>query len=64
MTVKDTMNTCDEYREAIAADPSFDGSAAHLSQCASCQAFREEMQALDLRIAGALAVSVPEFDMP
>ncbi len=64
MTVKDTMNTCEEYREAIATDPSFDGGAAHLSQCASCQAFREEMQALDLRIAGALALSVPEFDVP
>ncbi len=64
MTVKDIMNTCEEYREAIAAEPSFDGGASHLSQCASCQAFREEMQALDLRIAGALALSVPEFDMP
>jgi len=64
MTAKDIMNTCEEYREAIAANPSFDGGAAHLSQCASCQAFRKEMQALDLRIAGALALSVPEFDMP
>ena len=64
MTVKDTMNTCEEYREAIAADPSFDGGAAHLSQCASCQAFREEMQALDVKIGRALALSVPEFDMP
>ncbi len=64
ISIHDTMNTCEEYREAIAADPSFDGGAAHLSQCASCQAFREEMQALDLRIAGALALSVPEFDMP
>jgi hypothetical protein len=64
MTAKNIMNTCEEYREAIAADPSFDGGANHLSQCASCQAFRTEMQALDLRIAGALALSVPEFDMP
>ena len=58
------MNTCEEYKEAIAADPSFDGGASHLSQCASCQAFRSEMQALDSRIARALALSVPEFDMP
>jgi len=58
------MNICDKYREAVAADPSFDGSAAHLSQCAPCQAFREEMQALDLKIGRALALSVPEFDMP
>ncbi len=64
ISIHDTMNTCEEYREAIAANPSFDGGAAHLSQCASCQAFRSEMQALDMRIAGALALSIPEFDMP
>ncbi len=59
-----TMNTCEEYREAIAAEPSFDGGAAHLSQCASCQAFRAEMLALDLKISSALAISVPEFKLP
>ena len=64
MTVEDNMNTCEEYREAIAADPSFDGGAAHLTQCLSCQAFRDEMQALDLKIGRALALSVPNFDMP
>ena len=64
ISIRETMNTCEEYREAIAADPSFDGGAAHLSQCASCQGFREEMQALDVKIGRALALSVPEFDMP
>lgn len=59
-----TMNTCEEYREAIAAEPSFDGGAAHLSQCASCQAFRAEMLALDLKISSALAISVPELKLP
>lgn len=58
------MNTCEEYREAIAAEPSFDGGAAHLSQCASCQAFRAEMLALDLKISSALAISVPELKLP
>ena len=58
------MNTCEEYREAIAAEPSFDGGAAHLSQCASCQAFRAVMLALDLKIGSALAISVPELKLP
>jgi len=64
MTNTNTMNTCEEYREAIAAEPSFDGGAAHLSQCASCQAFRAEMLALDLKISSALAISVPELKLP
>lgn len=69
MTSKDTlkdeeMNTCEEYREAIAADPSFDGGAAHLSQCAPCQAFRSEILVLDRNIERALAITVPEFDVP
>lgn len=59
-----TMNTCEEYREAIAAEPSFDGGAAHLSQCASCQAFGAEMLARDLKISSALAISVPELKLP
>ncbi len=64
MTNINIMNTCEEYREAIAAEPSFDGGAAHLSQCASCQAFRAEMLALDLKISSALAISVPELKLP
>lgn len=64
MATTDTMNTCEEYREAIAAEPSFDGGAAHLSDCASCQSFRQEMLALDAQIARALTLSVPELDLP
>nr|NIS41236.1 DUF3379 domain-containing protein [Desulfuromonadales bacterium] len=47
-----------------AADPSFDGGAGHLSGCAACQAYREEMLALDRKIAGALEINVPELVMP
>jgi len=61
---RDAMNTCEEYREAIAAEPSFDGGAGHLSTCASCQVFRDEMLALDEKIGRALAIHVPEIDMP
>lgn len=56
---------CEEYKEAIAADPSasFDG-ADHAAGCESCAAFQAEMQALDHRIAKALAINVPDLRMP
>ena len=55
---------CDDYKQAIGADPSFDGGAGHLSECQSCQEYRREMQALDLKIGRALALEVPELAMP
>lgn len=55
---------CEQYRESIAADPSFDGGAGHLSECAACQAYRKEMQALDLTIGRALALDAPALNMP
>jgi hypothetical protein len=58
------MMNCDQYREAIAADPSFDGGAGHLSECSSCQAYRKEMLELNQRISRALALDVPELDVP
>ncbi|NIL93921.1 MAG: DUF3379 family protein [Woeseiaceae bacterium] len=55
---------CNEYREAIGADPSFDGGAGHLSECASCQAYRREMLELDRTISAALSIDVPELTVP
>lgn len=55
---------CDDYKQAIGADPSFDGGAGHLSECQSCQEYRREMQALDLAIGRALALDVPELVTP
>ena len=55
---------CDDYQQAIGADPSFDGGAGHLSECQSCQEYRRDMQALDLTIGRALALDVPELAMP
>jgi hypothetical protein len=55
---------CDDYRQAIATDPSYDGGEAHLSACAGCRAFRDEMRALEQKIARALAISVPELRLP
>lgn len=55
---------CEEYREAVSAEPSFDGGAGHLSECAECQAYRREMLALDEVIGRALVLDVPELDVP
>ena len=55
---------CEEYREAIAANPSFDGGAGHVSECAACRAYRKDMLALDDTIGRALAIDVPELAMP
>lgn len=55
---------CEDYRQSIAVDPSFDGGAAHLGECAACQAYRSEMQALDQAISRALALDVPELQLP
>jgi hypothetical protein len=57
---------CEQYREAIAADPSesFDGGAAHSAECTSCNSLKAEMRALDARIAAALAIDVPELTIP
>ena len=56
---------CETYREAIAADPSasFEG-ADHAASCDSCSAFTAEMQALDAKIAKALAFDTPDLAMP
>ena len=55
---------CQEYREAITADPSYDGAAAHLSECAACQAFRKGILELDETIGRAFAIEVPPLKMP
>ena len=55
---------CEDYRQAIGADPSYDEGDAHVSACADCLAYRDELRALDRRIGSAVAISVPELRMP
>jgi hypothetical protein len=55
---------CNEYKQAIAADPSFDGGAGHLTQCPECQAYRRQMLTLNDRIGRALSLDVPELRLP
>ena len=65
MSASGKMMNCDEFKQAIAADPSaaFEG-ADHAAGCQDCAAFQAEMQAFDARIARALAFDVPELKMP
>jgi hypothetical protein len=58
------LMNCEDYREAIGASPSYDGGEAHLSACADCRAYRDEMRALDRAIGRALAISVPVLQTP
>jgi hypothetical protein len=55
---------CEDYRQAIATEPSYDGGEAHLSACVECRAFRDEMRALNQKLGRALAIDVPELRMP
>ena len=66
MNASGKIMNCENYREAIAADPSesFEGGAGHAAVCESCSAYRAEIQALDFTIARALAIDVPELKIP
>lgn len=66
MNAAGTNMNCEQYREAIAADPSesFDGGAQHAAECSPCTAYKSEMRALDARISAALEIDVPELTMP
>ena len=55
---------CEDYKQAIAANPSFDDGGAHVANCGDCQAYREEMRALDTMIVKALSIDVPPLRMP
>ena len=55
---------CEDYREAIAADPSWKGGETHVSGCAGCRSYRDDMQALDRRIEQALLLRVPDLEIP
>ncbi len=57
---------CEQYREAIAAQPgeSSSSTAAHVAQCAGCAEFRRDILAMDKLIARALEIDVPELRLP
>ena len=55
---------CEEFKQAVATDPSFAGGAAHVAECTDCAAYQADMQALDRKIARALALSAPKLAVP
>ena len=55
---------CEEYRQALTADPAWTGGAGHVAACAECQAFTRKVQALNLDIARALQIDVPPLVLP
>ncbi len=66
MSASGNSMNCENYREAIAADPSesFEGGAEHAATCGLCSAYKAEMRALDATIRNALAIDVPELKIP
>jgi hypothetical protein len=58
------MMNCNDYKEALTADPGFEDESGHVDSCVSCQAYSAEILALDKKIAAAMAINVPELTMP
>jgi hypothetical protein len=55
---------CEEYRQALMAEPGFDDEAGHVASCAECAAVARKVRALDLDVARALQLEVPPLRMP
>ena len=64
MSQKNDMMTCDDYQEALTANPAFNDESGHLDSCASCQAYRAEIFAFDEKLAAAMDIPVPELTLP
>lgn len=64
MSQTSEMMNCKEYKEALTADPTFEGGAEHVAACADCQAYRTQMLELNDRIGRALGIEVPDLTMP
>lgn len=64
MSRENKMMNCEDYREALTAEPGFDDESGHLDTCAACQEYSGEMLALNDSIAAAMALTVPELVMP
>ena len=64
MSQMNKMMNCKDYKEALTADPGFEDESGHVDSCASCQAYRTEILALDAKIAVAMSINVPDLKMP
>lgn len=64
MSTSRRIMKCEEYKQAVAADPAFEDDAGHAASCQSCADFRAQMVSLDESIASAMAIAVPPLQMP
>ena len=64
MSLMTEMKNCEDYKKALTADPGFEDDSGHADSCASCEAYRTEILALNTRLKAALEINVPEFTMP
>lgn len=64
MSQMSKMMNCNDYKEALTADPGFEDESGHVDSCASCRAYSAEILALDEKIAAAMAINVPGLTMP
>lgn len=64
MSLMTEMMNCEDYKKALTADPGFEDDSGHADSCASCEAYRTEILALNTRLKAALEINVPEFTMP
>ena len=55
---------CEEYRLAIGGNTVVDGAAGHVALCSDCQAYTQELASLNLKLARAMQLDVPELTMP
>jgi hypothetical protein len=55
---------CTDYKNALTAEPGFQDESRHAESCADCQAYSDEILALDKKLVAAMEISVPEFVMP
>jgi hypothetical protein len=55
---------CTDYKNALTAEPGFHDETRHVESCVDCQAYRDEILALDEKLAAAMEVSVPPLLMP
>ena len=55
---------CEEYRQAVTADPGFDDTSRHADACVECREYGAAIRALDANIALAMKIPVPALRMP
>jgi hypothetical protein len=64
MSQATTNMNCNDYKNALTAEPGFHDESGHAQTCADCRAYSDEILVLDEKLIAAMEVSVPELIMP